>query len=777
MGAVITACANAIGCLVAATCLVWTGWRARGADRRWRLITGLAAVPLGLTSVWHVRWAFDHGSAVAVNPPTAVDAALLIVALSLAGLLTFPTDPLDSLDRRIGASQNAHRWYVIMVLDSLVVVGAVALLVWSTMLKSLARAQHIDTSGLVSYVVATIGYMILLSGVVLLSTFRRPRSRPVLALLGAGLSVILLCMTIYLFVIVMGGRSISPAVDVLAAAGWTMILLACLVPVPRLAAPAQPCSPQTLWIQAVLPYLAIGAAGGLAAIQLIVDGAIGSVETYVLLGLLLLIMARQMTMLGENTRLLALVRRSQRELHHQAFHDPLTGLANRALFADRLEHTLASRDSGPFALAFCDLDDFKRINDTLGHAAGDELLRITAARLRDAVRSGDTVARLGGDEFALLLEGGGEDPEAVCRRLATTIRTPCTLMGHSRPIGASLGLVLADPTRHPAAETLLRDADLAMYEAKRAGKGGLVVYSSDLSTPESAPQMRADLDRALRADDPDNALEVRYRPVVDLRTWRTVAVETIPCWSRGHLREPAFEPLYRLADEAGLAMPLLDFIFRRVCRDMCARGSRGSRVASVPVFVTVPIDRDLEDTPVAGVADLLADRGLPARSIILTLMSGHGLPDLSVAAPALRRLGARDIRLALDGAGGDQSTLAAWYEVPIQIVRLDRRLTRLGDVSTRGRIDLVREALLALAARLGLTVVATGLDAPAQARSLAAAGCHLGTGPLCGPPRPMEDVFVAAEHRRLGRHGLRPGRGPPVSLLRGRRSRHPRAGP
>ncbi|MDT3440576.1 diguanylate cyclase domain-containing protein [Pseudofrankia sp. BMG5.37] len=738
-------------------CLAWTARRARGPDRRWRLLIELAMVPLAVALVWHVGWAFGHGSALATRMSGSAQAFLLIVALALAGVLTFPTDPLDAADRRVGAGRAGHRWYAITTLDCVVVVGSVVLLVWSILLEPMVRARHVDTVWLLSAVGSAASFLILVAGILLLATFRRPRSGLALALLGAGLSAMLSYTAVYLIAIVERVRGISPILEVLAVAGWLSILLACLVPMPSSAAPTRRRGPRTLWVQAALPYLALGVVGGLSVSQLIAGGAVGHVETFGLLGLLLVVLVRQMMMLGENTRLLVSVRASRQELHHQAFHDPLTGLANRALFADELAHALAFRDGRPFALVFCDLDDFKRVNDTLGHAVGDELLRITAGRLRDTVRSSDTVARLGGDEFALLLEGGHDDPETVCRRLAATIRAPCLLAGRSRPVGASLGLVLADPARHPVADSLLRDADLAMYAAKRQGKGGLVVYHPDLSTPESAPQIRAHLDQALRGDDPDSVLDVRYRPVVDLRTWRTAALEATPCWSRPRTGELVSEQVHRLADEAGLTMPLLDLVLRQACQDLAARGPRRYWA---PTFVTIPMNRDLEQTSVAGIADLLVDLDLPPRAIILTLTGTCGFPDPAGAAPVLRHLAARGVRLALDGVGGDTSTLAAWHVLPVQIIRLDRCLTRVGDASGRERVgheraDLVRDAVLAAAARLDLTVIATSLDNPAQARELAAAGCQLGSGSLYGSPCPMDQIPGAMPPADVGDPGTR----------------------
>ncbi|WP_347177117.1 diguanylate cyclase [Parafrankia sp. EAN1pec] len=733
----IAAFAAALACLAVVVGLAWTGWRARGADRRWRMIFGLATGPTAVVATWHALWAAEHGSAIPHQFPWAAGAFLLIIGLNLAGVLAFPTDPLDAGDSAFAVARDGYHWYVITALDSLVVVGSMFLLAWWTVLEPIIRMRHPSAVGVVLNTGVVAGYWILLTAALLLSTFRQPRSGLALALLSAGVSVMILTTTIDLIVGASGGHGIPPIVDVVSAAGWLLVLLACLVPIPE--SPVlvrRGGSPRTLRTRAALPYLGLGAAGAVVVGQVIVNSPIDRVERIVLIGLLLVVLGRQIMTLGENGRLLASVQTSRRQLHHQAFHDPLTGLANRALFDDRLRHALASCSSRPCALVYCDLDDFKRVNDTLGHAVGDALLRITAARLRNGVRSGDTVARLGGDEFAILLEDrhNGPEPEAICRRLAAMIRAPALLAGRSYPVGASIGLVVANANSAPTADALLRDADIAMYAAKRQGKGGLVVYRPDLSTPESAPQTRADLEHALRGDERYGTVKIRYGPVVDLRTGDTSALDAEPHWNHRDLGEVAPDLLSRLANEAGLTLPLVGFVLREVCRDLAAQGP-GSVTA--PVFVSVPMSRDLQETPVVDIVGLLADRGLSRRAIILALADAYGIPDLTDAATALRRVADGGVPLALDGVGGHASTFAAWHTLPIQIIRLDRSLTDLDTGQAHQRTRQVRDAIIGVAAQLNLTVVATGINTPIQARELARAGCHLGTGPLYDPSRPL----------------------------------------
>ncbi|WP_083420139.1 diguanylate cyclase [Pseudofrankia sp. BMG5.36] len=764
LGEKVAGCAALGACLAAAVCLVWTGWRVRGADRLWRLIIGGATILTAAASTWHVRWIIEHGSALPSHMPWSANAFLVIMIVYLAGVLAFPTDPLDAGSSGFAVGRDGYHWYVITALDSLVVVGSMFLLTWATVLAPAVRTRRLDAPGIVSNTGTVVGYLVLLAAILLLSTFRQPRSGLALALLGAGLGVTMLSTAIYLIVIAAGGHSIAPIVDITCAAGWLLLLLAGLVPVPGSPVPARRGgSPRTLWIRAALPYLALGVAGLMVIGQLIANSAIDSIERGALIGLLLVVLLRQMMTLDENTRLLASVQTSRQQLHYLAFHDPLTGLANRRLFTDRIQQALICRASHPFALVYCDLDDFKRINDTLGHAAGDALLRTTASRLRNGVRSGDTVARLGGDEFAILLKDGYSNPERACQRLATKIRAPTILAGHTRPVGVSLGLVLADDHSPPCADALLRDADIAMYAAKRQGKGGLVVYRPELSTPAAAPQIRADLEEAIHSVDRAGNLEVRYLPVVDLNTGKTVAVDAVPCWKYQQFGELAPDLFTRLADEAGLTAALAGRVLEQVCRDVMDGGPQAAK----PVFVSVPMSFDLEQAPVASAVRLLTEQRTAGRAIILSLAETCAISGLTINDSLLQRLAARGVRLALDGVGGNAGSFACWHLAYIEIIRLHPCLTGLDTTPATPHPRRVRDAILAVTTRLDLTAVATAIDNDSQARHLANAGCHLGTGPLYGPPRPLNKIPTAT--RPLSAPGLthshiaRAGRPPPIT--------------
>nr|WP_312630286.1 GGDEF domain-containing protein [Pseudofrankia sp. BMG5.37] len=374
------------------------------------------------------------------------------------------------------------------MLDCVLIVGSIVLLEWGTVLAAVVRAGGTDLMQFLLDLGQLVAVLILVAVVVLIASFRRPRSPATFALLGTGLLAHGLAVNVFVYRAALGKIDFSSRTMAMFGLAPLLFLLAALVPVPggtRHEGPAPP-SPRAMWAHAMLPYVVLGAAGLLVVGKLSAGVRLDRFETYGMTGLLLVALGRQMLTLAENTRLLAEVRDRERQLHHQAFHDPLTGLANRALFTQRLQQTVAHdtddvREGSSLSVLFLDLDEFKRVNDTFGHAAGDELLKISAERLRAGTRAVDTVARLGGDEFAVILDGGGPDnPRNVGERLAAAIQMPCLLAGRPYTPRASLGLVTVDSATRPTSpDILLHQADQAMYAAKRKRAGRLEVYQPD----------------------------------------------------------------------------------------------------------------------------------------------------------------------------------------------------------------------------------------------------------------------------------------------------------
>ncbi|MDT3445370.1 GGDEF domain-containing protein [Pseudofrankia sp. BMG5.37] len=490
-GAAINATSGAVLIATAAACF-WTARRTRGAERRWRLLIGLTAAGGVGISVGTTQAMAAGGSAIGrYSPAQAV--FLVLYAVALAGLLSLPTDPMENkAESTRSARSGGYRWYVVTLLDCVLIVGSIALIEWATVIGAIVKAGTPDLTQLLVVAGTPAGSLILTTAVALVACFRRPHSPTTLALLGTGLLIFAVSGNVFVY---LAAREIynPPAAAYI---GFTiadlLLFLSALVPV-REATPdhelTPPPGPRAMWAHVVLPYAALAIAGLLVGVKLLAGGPLDGFEAYGTVGLLLVALVRQMLTLAENTELLAEIQKRERRLRYQAYHDPLTGLANRALFARRLQRALGHKVNGtrspiaPVSVIFLDLDRFKQVNDAFGHAAGDELLKISADRLRAGTRAADTVARLGGDEFGVILDGDEPDVRSTGERLAEAVREPCLLAGQPYLPRASVGLVILDSSAQPTTpDLLLHQADEAMYAAKREGTGGLVIYRPESST-------------------------------------------------------------------------------------------------------------------------------------------------------------------------------------------------------------------------------------------------------------------------------------------------------
>ncbi|WP_235014675.1 diguanylate cyclase [Parafrankia sp. Ea1.12] len=676
-------------------------------------------------------------------------AYLAFIPASVAALLAFPTDPLSPEDEPVRrAGQHGTHWRTVTVMDAVLLAGSLSLLGWVVVLQPLVRARAPAPVSLAALLAFGIGCLLLLITVLLVAAFRRPRQKKSFALLGGGLASITILLHVSLYFIA-SGQPEPLQLEAANAIGTVMIGLACIAP-PRpstgsvvAAAPlsleSAPDSwrvrlagwragPGVRWVRIFLPYVPLSALGVLAVIQMSTEARVEPIEIYGIFALVLMVLIRQMLTLADNQKLLDRVQRSRRQLRHQALHDPLTGLANRVLFGDRVEEAVARRARGRLALLFCDLDDFKSVNDTLGHPAGDELLRITARRLLGCVPPSDTVARLGGDEFAVLLADDAADAEAVGKRVAAVVRAPCFLAGQPCAIHASLGLTVAVPASSISAEDLVQQADLAMYAAKRRGKNSLVVYDPEIFAHDRSPTAQLALSQLLRGDPAGGVIDVLYQPIVDLTRHHTVAFQASTCWHHPTLGSFTAEQTVTVATGVGLRAQLEQLILGRACHDIGHyRRQTGQNVA---VCVGVSAARPAGDLLPDVEAALVASR-LPAQALILRLTDMECLDE--EAARSLRTCVTRGLRLALNAIARNQSTFLALDELPIQILMFDSYYAG-GLTGSANRADLLRRALLALARDLGLTVVATGVQNREQARTLARHGCRFGQGQFFGPP-------------------------------------------
>ncbi|MFK4100586.1 putative bifunctional diguanylate cyclase/phosphodiesterase [Streptomyces sp. NPDC019531] len=413
----------------------------------------------------------------------------------------------------------------------------------------------------------------------------------------------------------------------------------------------------------------------------------------------------------------------QRQLTHQAFHDPLTGLANRAQFSKRLEHGLP-RTSGTVnaAVLVIDLDYFKDINDSLGHPVGDELLITVGHRLLGTARHSDTVARIGGDEFAILAEDLQDTPaERFAHRFLERFKDPFAISGdRSVFVTASLGIVaINEPITFNDA---LRNADIALYVAKERGRNHAVLFEPSMSL---AQQNHARIAQDLRHALTRTEMAVHYQPVVDLSTGEVTGVEALVRWQQPGRAETPPELFIPIAEETGLIVPIGAWVLR----EACSKGRHwhdtvpGRPALSVAVNVS---GRQLQDHRFPDtVRQVLSETGFPPTSLILEITESTFISDAETASTRIRTLRDLGVRISIDDFGTGYSSLASLRDLPVDIVKIDQSLVLRGAADVNNRLI---QAILHLGYALDLDTVAEGIETPDQAERLHALGCPHGQG-------------------------------------------------
>ncbi len=421
----------------------------------------------------------------------------------------------------------------------------------------------------------------------------------------------------------------------------------------------------------------------------------------------------------------------EKELSHRAFHDLVTGLANKALFGDRVDHALArARRAGTSGLAvlFIDLDNFKTVNDSLGHTAGDELLVAVADRLRACLRATDTAARLGGDEFAVLLEDLGPERQAadVAARVITSVERPFLINGHEVFVSASIGIAFADSGS--VRDQLLRNADLAMYTAKRHGKCRYEIYQTDM---HAAAVDRLEMEVALRHGLERGELCLQYQPVVALNSHEITGVEALVRWNhphRGLLPPSVFVPF---AEETGLIGELGRQVLLGACTKVQEWHTRHAGHSALAVHVNVSPRQLHDDALIEHVEDALRISGLAPDRLVLEITETVMVNDTETTIRRLQAVKATGVRLAIDDFGTGYSSLSYLQQFPIDILKMDRAF--VDSISATGTVSLA-PAILSLARTLKLDAVAEGVETSVQAEVLAALGCELAQGYFFCPP-------------------------------------------
>ncbi len=456
-------------------------------------------------------------------------------------------------------------------------------------------------------------------------------------------------------------------------------------------------------------------------------------------------LATRTTAILENSRMersIARLTELQEQLTHQAYHDLLTDLANRSLFGQQIEQALRRSAVGPASVAviFLDIDDFKGVNDTLGHAAGDALLVEVAARIRGCLRRPDTAARLGGDEFALLIEDvdSASEAEQVARRVLQVLSEPFTVSGTSVTVRASLGIAVADSS-DANATSLMRHADVAMYVAKGAGRNRYVLFAPGMeSEVVQRRKLRGELEHAMELSE----FVLHYQPVVNLITGEITAVEALVRWHHPVRGIVAPGEFIGIAEESGLIMQLGEWVLRTAC----ATTLQFQRLQATPLAVCVNVSVVQLNAPtfVEDVLAIVTETGLAPETLILELTELMFVEDTAIVIAKLDALRKAGIRVAIDDFGTGYSSLSYLRRLPVDILKIAKPF--VDDLAGGAEEDFTR-AIVTIADALQLHVIAEGIEAASQVTRLLSLGCLAGQGyHLCHP-------LPAVEIEQLLRHG------------------------
>jgi diguanylate cyclase (GGDEF)-like protein len=435
----------------------------------------------------------------------------------------------------------------------------------------------------------------------------------------------------------------------------------------------------------------------------------------------------------------------EEQLRRLAFHDPLTLLANRALFRDRVEHALAvsKRSDRGVAMLFIDLDNFKSINDSFGHGEGDRVLSASAQRLIHCTRSGDTVARLGGDEFAVLLENlTSRDPVVeIAGRIVAALQEPFPFLGSDLRISASIGVAFATP--EDGVEELLHNADVAMYSAKSQGKGRFAVFVAEMpDVANRRMQVEAELAQALV----DGQFQLHYQPIVELRSGYLLGVEALVRWrhpTRGLVSPGEF---LGIAEGSGQMIALGRWVMQQACQEVKTWQTRLPEGRQVRLAVNVSVGQLRDSDLVADVTQALTQSQLDPGCLVIEVTESvlmHNTESMLAKLNQLKKLG---VRVAIDDFGTGYSSLAYLHRFPIDIVKIDRSfIERLGGVDDGA---VLARAIITLGDTMGLEVIAEGVELESQQRELIELGCVAGQGYFYAKPCLLKDLEQSVHMKR-----------------------------
>lgn len=732
-GAALRVIADLTALALSLTAAFFSGLAAR--STRGRLRAAWAALTVGLIgwAAGDAIWAYYELVLNRFPFPSAADAAYLILPIgACTAMLLFP------------ATRSAQS-QIRLVLDGVIVAASLFLVSWLTVLQPVYEAGAESRLAMVVSLAYPASDLVVLTVAAYVLVRSGSYQRPSLILFTLGMAVLALSDSVFVYLAANHRYSSGDPIDI----GWVAGVL--LIAVAAAAGRGDSTGERDVvqlpsWASVWLPYaplMAAGIVGAAQPVELLRSGAVQLAAGV----LVVTVLARQFVAVSENRRLVATIA-------DQALHDPLTGLANRDLFHDRLNHAmqLRQRDGRTVAVIAVDLNDFKLVNDTLGHPAGDELLIRSGGRILDCVRIGDTVARVGGDEFAVLVEGDVDLCRFTAQQLVAAFDQPFLIEGRDLLMRPSVGLAIAgsaDPGL--SSEELYKRADQAMYSAKRSRVGGVTAYTPELEFIDDVDGRVAG--RSGRAGDDTGAARLRllgqlrhaidhsqldlvFQPQVELRTGKVVGVETLLRWphpERGILGPEEFLPLVR---RHGLMGSVNSFVIGRALDEARRWHSAGVGVpVAINLFAPAIVDMGLPDR----IASALRDRGLSPAALTVEVTEDVIVSNIDNARIVLNQLRESGTRVSIDDFGSGYSALSYLRDLPVDEVKLDRSF--VSSVLADSRAAAVVSAVVELAHSLGLTTVAEGVEDAATANRLGELGCDVGQGYYFSPPKTSDEVL------------------------------------